>query len=70
MNERYKKIAEQAGFMLWGDEDWNPGDVVDWSARYDQELEEFANLLIEEVIQELKENNLHISAAHVQKTFK
>lgn len=70
MNERYKKIAEQAGFMLWGDEDWNPGDVIDWSARYDQELEEFANLLIEEVIQELIKVNLHISAAHVQNTFK
>ena len=70
MNERYKKIAEQAGFMLWGDEDWNPGDVIDWSARYDQELEQFANLLVEEIVQELIKNNLYISAAHVQKTFK
>lgn len=70
MNERYKKIAEQAGFMMWGYEDWNPGDVIDWSARYDQELEQFANLLVEEIVQELIKINLHISASYVKETFK
>ena len=70
MNERYKKIAEQAGFMIWGDENWNPGDVIDWSARYDQELEQFANLLVEEIVQELIKINLHISASFVKETFK
>lgn len=46
MNQRYKKIAEKAGFMLWADEDWNPGDVVDWSMKYDQQLEKFAELIV------------------------
>ena len=48
MNERIKELAEQAGFMLWGKETWNPGDVVDWSARYDEELEKFAELIVRE----------------------
>lgn len=48
MNERIRKLADQAGFMLWQDEDWNPGDVIDWSARYDQELENFYNLIVQQ----------------------
>ena len=44
MNERIRGFAEQAGFMLWQDEDWNPGDVIDWSARYDQELVNFYDI--------------------------
>ena len=27
MNERIKLLAEQAGFCMWTDEEWNPGDV-------------------------------------------
>jgi len=36
--------------MLWGNEPWNPGDVVDWSARYDDELQRFADLYVNEAI--------------------
>ena len=50
MNERIKQLAEQAGFMMWGDEAWNPGDVIDWAARYDDELEKFAELIVRECI--------------------
>ena len=46
MNERIKQLAEQAGFCMWKEEKWNPGDVIDWSCRYDDELEKFAELLI------------------------
>ena len=48
MNDRIKELAEHAGFVLWGDEEWNPGDTVDWSSRYDDELEKFAQLIVEE----------------------
>ena len=51
MNTKIVKMLEQAGFGLWADEDWNPGDVVDWSARYDDELREFVRLMIEECAQ-------------------
>ena len=54
MNKRIKELAEQAGFMLWGKETWNPGDVVDWSARYDEELEKFAELIIRECVEVVK----------------
>lgn len=46
MNDKIKQLAEQAGFMLWANEPWNPGDVVDWSCRYDNELQKFAELII------------------------
>lgn len=45
MNKRTKELAEEAGFMLWADEHWNPGDVIDWSARYDDELEKLVELV-------------------------
>ena len=50
MNERIKKFAENAGFVLWNKEPWNPGDVVDWSARYDNELQKFAELILEDAM--------------------
>ena len=48
MNKRIKELAEQAGFVLWQDEPWNPGDVIDWSCRYDDELKKFAELIVAE----------------------
>ena len=50
MNEYFKQTAEQAGFCLWEDEPWNPGEVVDWSSRYDPELEKFGELIIQDII--------------------
>lgn len=47
MNEKIKELAEQAGFIAWEDEPWNPGDVFDWSSVYDSELEKFARLIQE-----------------------
>lgn len=46
MNERIRKLAEQAGFQFWEDEPWNPGDIIDWSCRYDDEFKKFVELLI------------------------
>ena len=48
MNKQIKKLANQAGFVLWKNESWNPGDTVDWSCRYDDELEKFAELIVQE----------------------
>ena len=32
MNERIKELVEEAGFILWGNEEWGPGEGhVDWS---------------------------------------
>ena len=50
MNENIKNLVKRAGFILWADESWNPGDVVDWSSRYDKELVEYTRLLVNEVL--------------------
>ena len=50
MNEQIKELAEQAGFVLWQDESHNPGDVIDWGSRYDDELVKFAELIIREML--------------------
>ena len=49
MNERFKELAEQAGFVLWSDEEWKPeGAIIDWSSDYDNELAKFAELIVRE----------------------
>jgi hypothetical protein len=50
MNERIKELAEKAGFVLWGEETWNPGDAIDWSSRYDDELTKLIELVVKECI--------------------
>ena len=50
MKQIYREIAENSGFLLWGNESWNPGDVIDWSSRYDEELERFAEAIVQRCI--------------------
>ena len=50
MNENVKDLAKRAGFILWANESWNPGDVVDWGSRYDNELVAYTRLLVNEVL--------------------
>ena len=54
MNERIRFLAEKAGFIFWGSEEWKPeGAVIDWSCDYSKEFEAFAELLIRESANEL-----------------
>jgi hypothetical protein len=57
MNENIKRLAEQADFVLWGDEDWNPGDVIDWAARYDDEFVRYTHLLVEDVFDRIRDES-------------
>lgn len=50
MNNRIKQLAEQAGFVLWGDEDWNSEDIIDWASNYDQEIVQYTKLVAQEVL--------------------
>lgn len=52
MNKLIKRLAEEAGFVLWGDEDWNPGDVIDWSSNYDNEIVKYTELVLRESLVE------------------
>jgi hypothetical protein len=51
MNENVKNLAKRAGFVLWGNEEWNPGDVIDWASRYDKQFVEYTRLLVNEVLE-------------------
>ena len=55
MNSKLKKLAEQAGFIIWADEPWKPpGAVIDWSSNYDKDFKIFCELLIRECAKEGK----------------
>lgn len=56
MNKRIKELAIEAGFQPWGDEEWNPGEIFDWSSSYDNELQKFAELLVTECAKMCVEN--------------
>ena len=48
MNEKFKELAEKAGFVLWGDEAWGPGEGhVDWSCDYGDALIQYTDLVIQ-----------------------
>lgn len=48
MNKELKEIATEAGFIFWGRESHGPGpDKIDWSCNYDEEIENFARILME-----------------------
>jgi hypothetical protein len=45
MNDKIKQLAEQAGFVLWADEAWNPGETIDWASNYDEEIVKYTELV-------------------------
>jgi hypothetical protein len=50
MKKPIQNLAEKSGFVLWQDEEWNDGTVVDWSSNYDVELEKLYDNLVKEAI--------------------
>lgn len=46
MNENFIKLADEAGFCFWRDEPWNPGDIIDWASRYDDEFNRYSIALV------------------------
>ena len=55
MNERIKELAEQAGFVLWADEEWNPGETIDWASNYDAEIVKYTELVVNSVFDSIRE---------------
>ena len=75
LNEQIRGLAEQAGFVLWKDESYNSGDVIDWSSSYDNELKKFAELIIQEclnICEDMGDNGKdgHYCADKIAKTFR
>ena len=51
MNPNIRRLAEEAGFMFWGDEPHRPADSeIDWAAQYDQEMANFVKALVRETV--------------------
>jgi len=49
MKKKIKKLAKKAGFVIWDDSSWGPGEGnIDWSCDYDKELTKFAQLIVKE----------------------
>jgi hypothetical protein len=55
MNNKIKQLAQDAGFVLWANEEWNPGDVIDWASNYDQEIVKYTELVIKSVVDSIRE---------------
>jgi hypothetical protein len=57
--ERIRELAEQAGFVLWygAERRYRAGQIaVDWSSNYDDELEKFAELVIQDYLKRMIED--------------
>lgn len=51
MNKNIKELAEEAGFVFWGDEKWGPGPgLIDWSCDYKNEFDKFTDLFTDKAI--------------------
>lgn len=70
MNKRIKKLASKAGFVMWKDECYRPeGAVVDWAADYDEELEEFANLIVAKAIKRINKSLKTLDIGGITSTY-
>jgi len=75
MSDRIKELAIQAGFVLWGDEDWKPANAtIDWSSEYDTELARYTRLVVEECVKICTAGNIEkpmgmMYAKQIQKHF-
>ena len=69
LNEQIRGLAEQAGFVLWKDESYNSGDVIDWSSSYDNELKKFAELIVAECTKILADNSEFRGCVIISKHF-
>ena len=69
MNDKIKELAEKAGFVMWGEEIWNPGDAIDWSSGYDDELIKYTEFLIQECMSYLEEGDIDYAKFMIKKNF-
>lgn len=54
MNERLRELADQAGFIRFSPEE-DPRTPIDWSSDYEHELKRFAELIVLESANFLKD---------------
>jgi len=66
MNTIVKDMAKEAGFVLWKDEAWGPGEgKIDWSSNYDIEFQRFVVILTDYYKQLLIDNGYDDAAEYL-----
>ena len=65
MDANIKRLAIEAGFIAWADEEWHPADVVfDWAGADDESLVNFCHLVVRECADIAYEVGLHRQTKH------
>ena len=55
MDDNIKRLAEQAGFTFWSDEEWKPeGAIIDWAAADNSDLVRFYHLVVRECLSNME----------------
>ena len=62
MNDKIKKLAEESGFVLWADENWNPGEIIDWASNYDKEIVKYTELILRDSLVDFYRTYLDINS--------
>ena len=69
MNTNIRRLAEEAGFTFWGDEEWRPpGAEIDWAAQYDQEMADFVTALVRETVRIEREGTNALAYFGIEET--
>ena len=65
MDANIKRLAIEAGFIAWDEEEWKPeGIVFDWAGADDQSLVNFCHLVVRECADIAYEVGLHRQTKH------
>ena len=65
MDANIKRLAIEAGFIAWEDEEWKPeGVVFDWAGADDESLVNFCHLVVRECANIAYEVGLHRQTKH------
>jgi hypothetical protein len=68
MNKRINRLIDQAGFIKFTVEE-DPETPIDWSCDYTEELNKFAELIIDECVNICISNRHDDSAFHIEEHF-
>ena len=65
MDDNIKRLAIEAGFIAWDEEEWKPeGIVFDWASAEDESLVNFCHLIVRECADIAYEVGLHRQTKH------
>lgn len=65
MDDNIKRLAIEAGFIAWDEEEWKPeGVVFDWAGADDESLVNFCHLVVRECANIAYEVGLHRQTKH------